>query len=93
MTENLTLETRESYVYHIKGLQLALTERNTRIKELEELLANPNPQIEKLERKAYKQGWRDCAAELMDITKDTVINLNKVNKHAWSVWLKIEGTE
>lgn len=84
----MKLEDNEALIIHIEGLQATLTKRNARIKELEELLANPNPQIEKLERRAYKQGWRDCAAELSKITRETVMQLSKVNKHAWGIFHK-----
>ena len=84
---------REDLIIHIKGLQQVLTERNARITELEKQLsdAGKTARVEREVKRAYKKGWQDCAGLLMEITRKTALDLSKVRKEAWSLYLEGEN--
>ena len=84
---------RESLLIHIEGLQATLTKRNARIAELEAKITKNGQKIQtKLAiRKAYKKGWTDAAAKLLDITRQTALELSKVRKEAWRVYTEGEN--
>ena len=84
---------RESLLIHIEGLQATLTKRNARIAELEAKITKNGQKIQtKLAiRKAYKKGWTDAAAKLLDITRQTALELSKVRKEAWHVYTEGEN--
>lgn len=83
---------REQLVIHIKGLQQTLTERNARIAELESKLTKQGSkiQVEMAVRKAYKKGWTDCAGKLIDVTRQTALQLSEVRKEAWKIYTEGE---
>lgn len=86
-----TIDTDEGLKIHIEGLQSTLGKRNARIKELEEKLAQPidlPEKIEKMLKKAYKDGWQDCSRILMENTKDAALALGKIHKVAWNQYLE-----
>lgn len=87
----MNLENREDLIVHIEGLQATLTKRNARIAELEAKLAIPvdmPEHIQKLIDKSYKKGWRDCSKELLEITRQTALELGKVRKEAFRYYMK-----
>jgi predicted RNase H-like nuclease (RuvC/YqgF family) len=75
---------------HIEGLQATLTKRNARIADLEAEVAaiRKNPAASAAEKKAYKQGWKDCAGHLMEATRRHALELAKVRKEAFDLYLK-----
>ena len=81
---------RESLIIHIEGLQSVLAKRNARIAELEALVAKiqKNPIASAAEAKAYKKGWKDCAGELMEITRKTALDLSSIRKDAFKLYLE-----
>lgn len=80
----------ESLQIHIEGLQATLTKRNTRIAELEakvtELKDNPLAAMSK--ERAYKEGWKACAGHLMETTRKTALELGKIRKEAFRLYLE-----
>ena len=84
---------RESLLIHIEGLQATLTKRNARIAELEAKITRDGKKIqtELAIRKAYKKGWTDAAAKLLDITRQTALQLSEVRKEAWRVYTEGEN--
>ena len=89
----MELDNRDALIAHIKGLQITITERNARIAELQEKLAIPmplEPEIEKRITKAYKDGWKDCATHMMELTRNTATELGKVRKEAYRYYLEAE---
>jgi len=80
----------ENLYIHIKGLQATLTERNIRIAEMEEDVADPNPRQERAIKKAYKDGWRACAEELMSETATMANSLLCLRSKAFESLLKNE---
>lgn len=86
----MELDTREKLVVHIEGLQATLAKRNERIAELEKELTEQgkSKSIERAEKKAYKQGWRDCSSHLMETTRVLALELNKVRKDSFDLYLK-----
>lgn len=84
---------RESLLIHIEGLQATLTKRNARIAELEAKITKDGKKIqaELAIRKAYKKGWTDAAAKLLDITRQTALQLSQVRKEAWQVYSEGEN--
>lgn len=92
----IKLETDEALKVHIEGLQATLTKRNARIADLEAKLATPidlPENVQKMIDKAYKDGWKDCANELMSITRETAISLGKVRKEAYRYYMKGDSDE
>lgn len=88
----IELKTDEALVSHIEGLQSTLTRRNARIAELEERLAQPvdlPEKVEKMIKKAYADGYKECASLLIESTKLAALSLGKIRKDA--VKLYIEG--
>ena len=79
---------RESLLIHIEGLQATLAKRNARIVELEAKITKQGGKIqtELAIRKAYKKGWTDCAGKLIDITRQTALQLSEVRKEAWRIY-------
>lgn len=91
------LDTDEALKIHIEGLQSTLGKRNARIKELEAKLIEPvdlPEKMQKLLRKAYRQGWKDCANKLIQASDglakalDTVAD---VRKEAMSQYISSES--
>lgn len=86
-------ESREYLLIHIEGLQATLTKRNARIADLEKQLQSletkiaQNNKVRKLVNQAYKDGWKDCASKLMEITRETALQLRAVRKSAFSIYL------
>ena len=80
----------ENLYIHIKGLQATLTERNIRIAEMEEDVADPNPRQERAIKKAYKDGWRACAEELMSETATMANSLLCLRSKAFESLLENE---
>lgn len=90
----MILDTDEALKVHIEGLQATLTKRNARIAELEEKLKLPvplEPEIERRIKKAYKEGWRDCAKTLMESTTEAVYALSTIRKDAFALYLQKES--
>lgn len=79
----------EALHIHIEGLQATLTKRNARIAELEakvtELKDNPLAGVSK--ERAYREGWKACAGHLMETTRKTALELGKVRKEAFRLYL------
>ena len=84
---------RESLLIHIEGLQATLTKRNARIAELEakvaELKNNPEAAVSK--KRAYQEGWKACAAHLMETTRKTALELAKIRREAFNLYLEGEN--
>lgn len=89
----MILDTDEALKVHIEGLQATITKRNARIAELEEKLKLPvplEPEIERRIKKAYKEGWKDCAKTLMESTREAVHALSTIRKDAFALYLQEE---
>lgn len=87
------LDTDEALKIHIEGLQSTLGKRNARIKELEEKLNQPvdlPATVEKMLRKAYKEGWKACASNLLSATKVASDNLGYISKKAIDAYVSQE---
>jgi len=80
----------ENLHIHIEGLQATLAKRNIRIAEMQEDVANPNPRQERAIKKAYKDGWRACAEELMSETATATNALTLLRSQAFESLLKNE---
>ncbi len=85
----MNIETREQLIIHIEGLQATLTKRNARIEELEAQVEKlkKSPANKDAERKGYKQGWKDCASHLMEITRKTALELREIRREAFDLYL------
>lgn len=83
-------EKMEALQIHVEGLQATLTKRNIRIAELEKQVESlkKNPMASAAEKKAYRQGWRDCAGKMMEITRMTSLELSKIRKEAFEIYLE-----
>lgn len=87
------LDTDEALKIHIEGLQSTLGKRNARIKELEAIIAQPvdlPATVEKMLKKAYKEGWKACASNLLDATKVASENLGFISKKALDAYVSQE---
>ena len=80
----------ENLHIHIDGLQATLAKRNIRIAEMEEDVADPNPRQERAIKKAYKDGWRACAEELMSETATMANSLLCLRSKAFESLLENE---
>ena len=91
------LDTDEALKIHIEGLQSTLGKRNARIKELEEKLSQPVDMPEKVQKmiqKAYRQGWKDCANNLIASSNElhrALSTLGYVRKDAMDQYLSAES--
>ena len=85
----MNIETKEQLIVHIEGLQATLTKRNARIEELEAEVQRlkHSPRNKDAERKGYKQGWKDCASQLMEITRKTALELREIRREAFELYL------
>lgn len=86
----MELQTDEALVIHIEGLQATLTKRNARIKELEAKLSEPIDLPEKFQKlldKSYKKGWKDCANLLIENTRNAALELGKIRKDAFRLYI------
>ena len=93
MIQLCNLDTDEALKIHIEGLQSTLGKRNARIKELEEKLSQPVDMSEKMEKvlkKAYKEGWKACAKELMGSTELLVRALQQSKKASMEQYLRTD---
>lgn len=86
----------EALHIHIAGLQATLTKRNERIAQLEAKVEElkGNPIVGAAQKKAYKQGWKDCAGHLMNTTHEMANKLREVRKDAFKLYLegdKLDG--
>jgi len=85
----------EALQIHIEGLQATLTKRNARIAELEakvaELKNNPEAAVSK--QRAYREGWKACAGHLMETTRKTAVELGKIRKEAFRLYLEGENND
>lgn len=94
MIQLCNLDTDEALKIHIEGLQSTLGKRNARIKELEEKLSQPvdlPAKVEKMLRKAYKDGWKACALNLLSATKVASENLGHLSKKALDAYVSQES--
>lgn len=95
MTE-IILDTRESHIIHIEGLQATLTKRNARIAELEaerDAMKQGDlgsPHITRAIEAAHRRGWQECANFLNDSTKELVLKLGKIRKNALDAYYEPE---
>ena len=80
----------ENLHIHIDGLQATLAKRKTRIAELEDKLANPFAGQNLTINRAYKDGWRACAEELMSETATATNALTLLRSQAFESLLKNE---
>jgi len=80
----------ENLYIHIKGLQATLTERNLLIADMKEDVANPDQRHKRDLDKAYKDGWRACAEELMSETATMANSLLCLRSKAFESLLKNE---
>jgi pyrroline-5-carboxylate reductase len=81
-------QNRENLIIHIEGLQAVLIKRNARIAELEAKLASPELINNTAVKRAYRQGFKDCASKMMDATKDTALLLKEIRKDAFEIYLE-----
>ena len=79
----------EQHEVHINGLQATLTKRNERIAELEKQLSSEGTSKRQARNihKAYQKGWIACAGHLMETTRRTALELGKVRKDAFRLYL------
>ena len=80
----------ENLHIHIEGLQATLAKRNLLIADMKEDVANPDPRHKRELDKAYKDGWRACAEELMSETATMANSLLCLRSKAFESLLKNE---
>ena len=80
----------ENLHIYIEGLQATLAKRKIRIAELEDKLAKPFEGQNKVINRAYKDGWRACAEELMSETATATNALTLLRSQALESLLKNE---
>jgi len=80
----------ENLHIHIEGLQATLAKRNLLIANMKEDVANPDPRHKRELNKAYKDGWRACAEELMTETAAMANSLLCLRNKAFESLLKNE---
>ena len=80
----------ENLHIHIDGLQATLAKRNLLIADMKEDVANPDPRHKRELDKAYKDGWRACAEELMTETARASNALTLLRSQAFESLLKNE---
>ena len=78
---------KEAHLIHIRGLEATLTRRNEWIEELETRLSTRAVENTALNR-AYKDGWKDCAAKMMDITHKAALDLRELRADAFELYLE-----
>jgi soluble cytochrome b562 len=87
--KTMNIETKEQLIVHIEGLQATLSKRNARIEELESQIEKlkRSPANKDAERKGYRQGWKDCASRMMEITRKTALDLREIRKDAFDLYI------
>jgi hypothetical protein len=90
----------ENLYIHIEGLQATLAERNVTIESLRDALADREIKLAELGdpwlmknqviKRAYKDGWKDCAEELMRETAIAAHSLNRLKNQAYESLVKNE---
>jgi hypothetical protein len=80
----------ENLHIHIQGLQATLAKRNLLIANMKEDVANPDLRHKRELDKAYKDGWRACAEELMSETATMANSLLCLRSKAFESLLKNE---
>ena len=82
----------EAMSIHIEGLQVTLTKRNKRIEELEAQVAalKKSPITEPALKKAYRNGWQDCAMHLKETAREAARKLREIDKKAFELYLEGE---
>ena len=83
----------ENLHIYIEGLTATLAKRNLLIADMKEDVANPNPRQERAIKKAYKDGWRACAEELMSETATATNALTLLRSQAFESLLKNEKND
>lgn len=91
----MELDSREKLIIHMEGLQVTLKKRNERIAELEaEIVAGAKSRKAQAEiRKAYKDGWQECANYMMGWSADAARALGKIRHDAHALYLQGEKAE
>lgn len=84
---------RDNLIHHNAGLQLALSQRNAEIERLRSIIEGEEDEerARRMREKAYKEGWKACAATLMQATQDAANNLRTVNRAAYAAYMKEEA--
>lgn len=82
MPATLTLDDREHLIAHIEGLQATLSKRNAVIADLTEKLrvANEGEPTQAVLLKAYRDGWRACAATFGAVAHEAEAALRTLSK-------------
>ena len=85
-------EKLEALHIHIEGLQATLSKRNETIKRLEAKIEEleSSPLTDASKKKAYKQGWQDCAFTLKEVVRKTALELNQIDGEAFKIYLQGE---
>jgi hypothetical protein len=80
---------------HIAGLEATLKRRKETILKLELEIKNLkiNPITDADYKKAYRNGWQACASHLMEVTRKTAVDLGKVSRDAWKLYLNAEKND
>lgn len=80
----------ENLKIYCAGLEATLKQRKIRIEELERQLDKKmkSERAEAMKSKAYKQGWKDCAGHMMETTRIAAVELNKIRKDAFDLYLR-----
>jgi len=80
---------REALLVHVEGLQVSLTKRNQRIAGLEAKLADEGESelLQRAKNRAYKEGYKACASQLMDTTRKLKEALSTATESAFQQYL------
>lgn len=91
----VSIPVKQAVQTHVEHLQATLAKRNEQIERLTERVAEAEagePNQSALVR-AYKRGWQDAAGHLMEVTRKAAVDLGKVRKDAWDLYLQAERRE
>ena len=89
------MRNREALLVHIEGLQVTITKRNAEIERLRAQIADgaESAAAKAAVRRAFKAGWQECSARLMEATSQASSALTTINRAAWAEYLKGETKE
>ena len=96
MTEHADRKDRlERQAIHIKGLEAVLAERNRQIERLKEQLSEEGAARRSSSemRAEYRRGWGDCAAKLMEATRQATRELERARAVGFLEWLAADRME
>jgi phage terminase large subunit GpA-like protein len=88
----VSIPVKQAIQTHVEHLQATLAKRNEQIERLTERVkeAEAGEPNQRALDAAFKRGWQSASGHLMEVTRQAAIDLGRVRKNAWDIYLESE---